>query len=69
MARWEDEVMCTTTPGAGIKCATCKYRLKPITIGGYTADRYNYGSCEQYTTKPPEVLWENADCPHYEKDS
>lgn len=68
MPRWDNEVMRTVVPGPDIKCATCVYRLRPVTVGNYTADRSGYSSCDKYSNKPSKILWENADCPHYKKD-
>lgn len=68
MPRWDNEVPRTVVPGPDIKCATCAYRLKPVTLGDFTQDRFNYASCDMYHTKPSEILWEKADCPQNKKD-
>jgi hypothetical protein len=68
MARWDDEQFNMQTPANNIKCATCKYRLKPVTIGDYTAERYGYGNCDKYDLKPQGILWDGDPCEYYEED-
>lgn len=68
MARWDNEQFNTQTPPSDIMCVTCKNKLKPITVAGYTQDRWGYGQCEKYTMKPQDVLWDHGLCPKYEQE-
>lgn len=68
MARWENEVFKTQTPPSTIMCTNCKYRMKPVTVAGYTQDRSGYSTCDMYTRKPEPILWDNAPCRYYEKE-
>ncbi len=39
MAHWDDEVLLGTVLPKDIPCSTCKYKLRPVTVGNYTQDR------------------------------
>ena len=68
MARWDNENFNNIEPPKDILCYSCKYKLKPITIGGYTQERYGYASCEKFDDKPQEYLWKDVPCPYYVKE-
>lgn len=67
MAKWDDEAMNMQMPPKDIQCATCKHRLRPVTVGEYTRDRSGYAMCDKYDLKPQEVLWEHGKCDEYEE--
>ncbi len=46
MARWDDENFATELPPGDIMCTTCKFKLKPVTVGDYTQDRSGYAMCD-----------------------
>ena len=64
MSRWDEENFNTNEP-KGMMCSTCKYKLKPVTVAGYTQDRAGYSSCYQFTRKPEDILWDGAQCMFY----
>lgn len=66
MAHWDDERFNTTEPPKDIMCATCKFRLPPVTVAGYVQDRSGYSMCDKFTRKPDDILWEHALCTEYE---
>lgn len=68
MAHWDDEHFHTQEPPADIMCKTCKYRLKPITVGDFTKERYTYSICDKYASKPVDINWGRTPCPLYEKE-
>ena len=68
MAHWDDEKINTQEPPKDIMCATCKYRLKPVTVAGTIIDRIGYGICDRYNKKPESVLWNHGECDGYEKE-
>ena len=68
MAKWDNENFNTEVPPNDIMCATCKHKLKPIVIGDFKQERYNYGMCDKYTRKPEEILWNHGLCPLFEKE-
>lgn len=68
MARWDDESFNTETPPDNIQCATCKFKLKPITVAGYTQERWGYNKCNKYEVKPQDVNWGREPCEFYEEE-
>lgn len=68
MAHWDNENFHTETPSENILCRNCKFRLPAIQIGNRIVERYTYGACGKYDTKPHSVLWNGAFCPLYRKD-
>jgi hypothetical protein len=65
---YEVEDFRTVNPPDDILCATCKYKLKPAIIMGVTYDRSTYMTCDKFTRKPHDIVWDYAMCPHYEKE-
>ncbi len=62
MAHWDDEVLRGTVPPKDIPCSTCKYKLRPVTVGNYTQDRSGYLMCDKYATKPIGIVWGRCSC-------
>lgn len=68
MAHWDDEQFKSQTPPKDVICATCKYRLKPVTIMGQEYDRSNYATCGKYELKPMGILLGENPCSLYQKE-
>lgn len=62
----KDEMIRTEQPTAKA-CKNCLYALKSIKVGKTTIERYGHIKCDQYASKPHEVLWDGADCPLFQK--
>ena len=54
-----------------IACKDCKFRDKTIvTVGSVTkAVGVTRATCEVYDAKPTKILFRNAPCEYYQKDS
>ena len=68
MARWDDENFATELPPGDIMCTTCKFKLKPVTVGDYVQDRSGYAMCGKFKLKPQDVLWGKNPCKEYERE-
>jgi len=62
----KDEDLTTRQPTAKY-CRTCKNALKSVTIKDYVVEKFNFSNCDAYSLKPDAVLWEDAECPKYER--
>lgn len=63
-----EEIIRTKEPGRNIQCRTCKHKLQPVEIMGEKVNRYNYGTCKAYESKPQGVLWNGEKCELYSSD-
>lgn len=68
MAHWDDENFNMKEPPKDILCATCQFRLQPVTVAGYTQERYAYSECEKYDSKPVGIIWNHEQCPYFRKE-
>ena len=68
MTHWDNENFHTEVPSTGILCTNCKFRMPDIEVDGRLINRAGYGSCNKYTLKPQDVLWNGAYCPMYRKE-
>ena len=68
MAHWDDEKFNTQDPPKDIMCATCVYRLKPVTVQGHEIDRSRYAACDMYKAKPNDIVWGRIPCDLYKKE-
>ena len=50
------------------RCKTCVHALSTISIGTYgVIERYAFGYCEKYDSKPNDVLLKDEECEYYER--
>lgn len=55
-----------------VVCKNCKHKMKDAMVMGELVHRYTFGNCDAYpypSDKPHNVLWDGADCPHYELET
>lgn len=64
----KDEIIRTKEPADDIPCRTCKRKLQPIEVMGEKVERYKFGTCAGFETKPQGVLWNGEKCELYQPE-
>lgn len=51
------------------QCATCEFRMRDTKVGSRVITGWDKNFCDQYETKPYGVVFGDAHCGVYEKES
>lgn len=62
----DKEIIRTREPEDNIQCKTCRFALQPIEVMGEKVERYKFGTCAAFETKPQGVLWNGEKCDFYQ---